>query len=333
MKRHLLLLILSALFIQKAAAFEGLEIVSSVKKISFVKYPGAHNPSIVKTEHGLLLSFRYIPDIEFEPHISYIGVVFLDENLNPVSEPELLATRPRNSKTPSQSEDARLFTYRDRIFLIYNDNVDTAPAWQRRDMFMAELFFENGHFVLSAPLKLVHEAKYHSQPVQKNWVPFEWGSKLLIAYSVSPHEILYPNLVNGSCHQVYETWTPIPWNLGKVRLSTPPLLVDGEYLAFFHSGHILASAASNGHNMWHYFMGAYTFSADPPFKVTKTTPLPIVHKGFYTKSSAGKRVIYPGGFVVAGSMIYVAYGKDDNEIWIATIDKTVLKKALVPVTN
>ena len=78
-------------------------------------------------------------------------------------------------------------------------------------------------------------------------------------------------------------------------------------------------------------MGAYTFSADPPFAITSYTKKPIVGEGFYTDSNYYKRVIFPGGFVVSDSVIYLAYGKDDSEIWIATIDKAALKKALMPV--
>ena len=78
-------------------------------------------------------------------------------------------------------------------------------------------------------------------------------------------------------------------------------------------------------------MGAYTFSPTPPFQITRFTPEPIVAEGFYTQSSQWKRVIFPGGFVVADPYIYVAYGKHDVEMWIATIDKAELKKALKPV--
>lgn len=311
--------------------FQGLKIIKSVKQICLEKYPTAFNPSILKTSFGLILSFRYCPDIEKAPHISYIGIVMLDDNFNPTSEPELLTTRHKNSKTPSQSEDARLFAYRDRLFLIYNDNIDKIAInhWQRRDMYLAELFYENGHFSLSTPLKLIHESKYNLKQVQKNWVAFEWDKKLLLSYTVNPHEILFPNLVTGSCYQCYETCIPIEWNLGTLRLSTPPLMVDGEYLAFFHSGKILSSAASNHQNIWHYFMGAYTFSADPPFKLNKITPLPLLHEQFYTQSSHEKRVIFPGGFITSGTDIHIVYGKDDCEIWIASIDKHTLKKCMV----
>lgn len=61
------------------------------------------------------------------------------------------------------------------------------------------------------------------------------------------------------------------------------------------------------------------------------TPEPIIGEGFYAPSTAEKKVILPGGFVVDGPRIYVAYGRDDREMWIATLDKEALMKALVPV--
>ena len=76
-------------------------------------------------------------------------------------------------------------------------------------------------------------------------------------------------------------------------------------------------------------MGAYTFSSKPPFEITKMTPAPIVGKDFYKESDYFRRIIYPAGYVVSGDTIYISYGKDDQEIWIATLDKNGLKDALV----
>jgi predicted GH43/DUF377 family glycosyl hydrolase len=90
----------------------------------------------------------------------------------------------------------------------------------------------------------------------------------------------------------------------------------------------MASAASRGKKQWHYFMGAYTFAAKPPFEVTHISKLPIVARGFYTNSSYYKKVIFPGGFVVEGDYFYVAYSKDDQEMWIAKIDKEALRRTM-----
>lgn len=308
------------------------DVVVSTKKISLEDFPGSYNPSIISFGNGYLLTFRYPPDPIHRVFISYIGVVLLDEKFEPISRPQLLNTRTLDCAVPSQSEDARLFSYRGRLFLIYNDNDSHVVKFHlnRRDMFIAELFQDGDKFILSTPLKLRYEKKYHHQLVQKNWVPFEWDNTLLLSYSIYPHEVIYPNLYDGMCYPCYESSSALQWDYGTLRGSTPPILIDGEYLAFFHSGLLFSSSASWDLPFWHYFMGAYTFAADPPFAITKMTPYPIVAEGFYTPSDCEKRVIFPGGVAVKDSNIYVAYGKDDCEVWVATIDMHALKKALVP---
>ena len=308
------------------------QIVIATKKFEFDRFPGAFNPSIIKMDTGFLLTFRYCPDLSNQPWLSYIGIVVLDPSLNPTTSPKLLSTRAKQSKTPSQTEDARFFTYRNKLFLLYNDNLDEIyfDTGRRRDMFMAELTSSDGHFQLSSPLKLVFEEKYQSQWQQKNWIPFEWHNELYFSYSIHPHEVLSPNFKTGICHALYKTTAPIQWPYGPLRGSSYAQLVDGEYLAFFHSGIKIKSSASHNWKLWHYFMGAFTFSPDPPFAITKMTPQPIISEDFYTPSYREKRVVFPGGFAIDGPYIYVAYGKDDCEIWVATLDKEALRKALKP---
>lgn len=312
---------------------EGNQIVLESKRVFIEGFPEAFNPSLFKIDQGYLLTFRYTLDQINASWVNYIGVILLSETFEPISKPQLLSTRSKNSKTPSQTEDARVFSYRNRLFLIYNDNpeVTNPHRGERRDMYIAELIYREGLFSLSTPLKLYYEDKYNTAWWQKNWSPFEWNHKLFLSYTISPHEIIYLNLTNGDCYKFYETQSKIDWEWGPLRGGTPPLLVDGEYLTFFHSGMMASSPVSFGWDLWHYFMGVYTFSADPPFQITKISRRPIIADGFYEASHYQKRVIFPGGFVVADEKIYLAYGRDDYEVWIATIDKAALLKSLVSV--
>ena len=312
----------------------GKQIITDLKHLEFPDFPGTHNPSLIQNDQGFLLTFRYSPDLNNAPWISYIGLVQFDLSLNPVSTPYLLNTRRENSKTPSQAEDARLFSYRNRLFVIYNDNIEVVhPSYgDRRDMFIAELIWTNDHYELSTPLKLYYEAEYSRQLWQKNWIPFEYEGKLFFSYTINPHLVLYPNLMTGACYSFYDTDFPSQWQFGKLRGSSQAQLMDGEYFAFFHSSICDASEASFNNELWHYFMGAYTFSAKPPFQITSMTPRPLVTEGMYTRSyNKKKKVVFPGGFAVVGPFIYLAYGKDDCEIWIMTIDKEALKKAMKPI--
>jgi hypothetical protein len=273
------------------------KIVTAAKQIQFEDFPNAHNPSLIKNDQGFLLTFRYVPDFYGQTWISYIGIVQLDESLEPVSQPTLLNTRCNRSRTPSQAEDARFFFYRNRLFLIYNDNVEVVEPgyWDRRDMFIAELIWAQDHYELSSPLKLYYEQDYSHRLWQKNWTPFEYDDKLFFAYAINPHVILHPNLITGACFSFYDTALYLDWKFGQLRGSSQALFVDGEYLSFFHSGIYDNSEVSWSWGLFHYFMGAYTFSAKPPFQITSMTPSPIIADGFYAHSNREKRVIFPGG--------------------------------------
>lgn len=309
--------------------------IISTKQIKVDEFSCIWNPSLIKIDEGFLVTFRYCLAPKF-PWISYVGAMLLDNNLEPISCAKLLATRNEKDRTSSQAEDARLFTYKGEIYLLYNDNVsDENPKWfHRRDMYLAKILINGDSIDLSKPLKLIHAEKYTHTRIQKNWVPIEWKGQLLLAYSMNPHELLIPNLETGECQKMCETSFSCDWwKWGEWRGGTPAVLDEGEYLGFFHSSNIVASEASNGITMYHYYMGAYTFSSSPPFKIKRASKQPIVGEGFYTKSPYDKRVIFPGGLAIVGPKVYVAYGKDDSELWIATIDKNKLKCSMKTVKN
>lgn len=304
-------------------------LIISNKRIYLPDYPDAYNPSLTTFDKGYLLIFRYTPDFT-HGRISYIGAVLLNESLQLISQPQLLSTRHSQAATPSQSEDARVLWYKGELYLVFNDNFDDLypSVRERRDMYVAKLSYSDKRFSLGQPLKLTHEQKYISQFCQKNWVPFVSEDKLLLAYQLNPHEILEPDSSNGNCRPVYETKTLTLWQWGQLRGGTPAQIVDGEYLAFFHSS---CGAYSEGQPMLHYVMGAYTFNPKPPYEITKMSSCPIQAKDFYSKTTQAKKVIFPGGFAVSGNHIHLAYGRNDCEIWIATLDKTLLQESLLPI--
>lgn len=306
------------------------DFILETKQILFHDFPNSFNPSLIDFNDNYLLTFRFSPDVDYQPWISHIVVVLLNQEFFPISKPQIIETRQEGGSIPSQAEDARVFSYRGRNFIIYNDNREVIyPTYdERRDLYLAELFFKEGKFSLSAPLKLFHPEKV-AQPWQKNWVPFEWNNFLFLTYKACPHEILYPNLITGECYSCYLTEMDLIWKETMIKGGTPALMLDGEYLTFFHWSTYNSSEVSMGQAAWHYFMGAYTFSSEPPFAIKKISPQAIIAEGFYRPSFSNKKVIFPGGFVVKGDKIYLAYGRDDCEIWIAVIDVRGLKESLI----
>ena len=86
--------------------------------------------------------------------------------------------------------------------------------------------------------------------------------------------------------------------------------------------------------MPHYFRGAYTFSRHPPFEGTAVSPQPIVGKGFYhgpiyERYWGSVRVVFPCGFIYDENYLWVSYGRQDHELWIAKLDKKKLLESLV----
>lgn len=308
------------------------DIILSTKEINIPSFPCAFNPSLCKTKEGYLLLFRYRTPGEMS-NVSYIGIVRLDASFKLKGKAQLLNTRWLNAHTPSQSEDARLFTIGEEPYLIFNDNreIVSPRTNQRRDMYLCKLLYDGESFSLTQPLKLTHPEKLEGpRPDQweKNWVPFDWEKKPLLSYTVCPHEVIFPDLKSGICHTVCKSDYNHPWDWGIIRGGTPAILIDGQYLAFFHSRVKTTSPASMGIAMPHYYMGAYTFAPQPPFALTHISTSPLIAKKFYTRSHHHSRIIFPGGFLVEKGHIFLAYGKDDQEIWLAKIDKRKLLQSL-----
>jgi predicted GH43/DUF377 family glycosyl hydrolase len=119
------------------------------------------------------------------------------------------------------------------------------------------------------------------------------------------------------------------------RGGTQAIFDKDHYLAFFHSWKDFPTIQSNGKKIAHYTIGAYTFDAHPPFAITAVSPEPLVSKDFYQppyyKTWKPMRCIFPCGMVLSEDFVWISYGRQDHEIWIAKIDKKSLLQSLVPV--
>ena len=152
-----------------------------------------------------------------------------------------------------------------------------------------------------------------------------------------PHHVLLPSLKTGISTTASYTCALMDWQWGELRGGTPAILDGDSYISFFHSSIIMPSVHSNGKKIQHYVMGAYRFSARPPFALTHVSPEPIVGKGFYEGKEYPTwkplRVIFPMGCIVGDEHIWVSYGRQDFEIWVATFDKKKLYASLVPCSS
>ncbi len=309
--------------------------VLETKQIIVPGFKEAFNPSIVRWNGSLLMCFRFIPNPK-QSFTSYFGLVWLDEDFNPSSLPQILPIRDLCSTVPSRADDSRLLAIDDTLYFIYSDNPEPKISRAGFRVYVAELKYDGDFFFLENKKCLSPFEGESPDKREKNWVPFDYEGNLLLAYSINPHIIFYPFLETGECATVAKTNADILWKWGSLSGGTPALLIEDKYLAFFHSWIDMASIHSSGEKSSHYFMGAYTFSKDPPFALTHISKEPIIGKNFYhgpTYTPYWKPIqcVFPAGFVDDNDHIWITYGRQDHELWVAKLSRQGLLNSLVPV--
>ncbi len=308
-------------------------LVKGVKRVEISHVLAPYNASIVEDGEGYLLFFRYdIPShvvhaLKIKTKLkAYIGCVKLDAQFNQVQPFFPIDTGS------DFSEDPRVLKVNNELYLSYND-VTPNPQVYSRTIRIAPIDRETLTCKESVELDL------NISPIEKNWIPFEYaaegGKELLFSYSINPHKILKvaKNSISQMLFPNASALQKFSWEKkwGVLRGGTPAKLVDGQYLSFFHS----AIKGEKGASC--YVMGAYTFEAHPPFRVTAISPHPILFKGIYdtpicNTANHKVRCIFPSGFVVervdGKELIHLSCGENDAGVKIVTLDKEALLKSL-----
>jgi predicted GH43/DUF377 family glycosyl hydrolase len=310
------------------------DFILETKKIEIPGHPFANNPSITRWKGRLLLSFRSYNMATGSTNP--FGLVWLDEEFNPVSTPQIFELPFKNPVLASKQQDPRLITVGDRLFAVYNNILENVTHKEMRRMFVVEFHYDRDTFTASEPECITHFESENEMRYEKNWVPFAYNGQLHLGYSVIPHKIFRPILGTNSCETVSTSKNTFPWDWGHPRGGTQAILDKDHYLGFFHSWADVHTVQSNNKKITHYVMGAYIFEAHPPFNIIAASPHPIVSSGFYDppyyKTWKPLRCVFPGGLIVDENYAWVTYGRQDHEVWIAKIDKKKLIESLVPTT-
>jgi predicted GH43/DUF377 family glycosyl hydrolase len=308
------------------------DFVLETKKIDIPGYAGAFNPSIVPYHDAYLMCFR-IRDVKAKA-TNRIGMVWLDKEFKLLSPAKVLNLRYEPSFTPKLTQDPRLVICNEKIFIVFNDVVPLLNEAIRR-IFIARVYYDGNNFLTDYARPQLYFEGANDKQQEKNWAPFAYEGNLLLSYSLSPHRVFKPILDTQSCETYSVSDKNITWDWGTLRGGTPALKEDNEYLAFFHSCKHMGTVQSKGQKLHHYFMGAYTFSATPPFAIRRMSRIPIFGKDFYNGPSYKMwqplLVVFPTGFVSNKDFVWVTYGRQDHEIWVVKLDKRKLLKSLIPI--
>jgi predicted GH43/DUF377 family glycosyl hydrolase len=307
--------------------------ILETEQIEISEYPTAFNPSMIRWNDAILFSFRIRDPIT--DRADAFGLIVLDENFNRISDPQILKI-PKNAQFQDNwIQDPRLVECNNEIYMAFNDITLLPDGTYNRRMFYTKLYWNGNKFFAESPECLLFFENENPNRQEKNWVPFIYNEKLLLSYNIFPHTTIHPIPGTDWCETFSKSPFKLNWDWGVIRGGTPALRVDDEYLAFFHSCKYMATKQSNDVPMHHYFMGAYTFSDKPPFRVTGMTAKPIVANSFYTgtmyQTWEPLRCVFPGGYIFDERFIWVCYGRQDNEMWIVKMNKNELLNSLKPL--
>jgi len=311
---------------------DGLVLGSMTVPIRGGIYP--YNAAIINNDRdGYFLFFRY-DELHFRKNngfTSYISCAELDCQFQQTDKEFVTIDTGGMS-----AEDPRVLEKNGKLFLVYNDLI-TKNHYTNRLICMGELD------LTQFSLKTVNVFDPGLQPIEKNWSPFVYGNQsedphIYFEYSISSRHFfkvannhggatLFPILPIAS--EPRHPYWPKAW--GEVRGGTAAQKVGDQYLSFFHS-----SFKDKNRLTW-YCMGAYTFEAVPPFRLTGISHYPILFNHIYETPPMNtadplKRVIFPCGFALGKKdgkdVIYLSCGENDSAVKIVTLDKDVLLKGL-----
>jgi predicted GH43/DUF377 family glycosyl hydrolase len=157
----------------------------------------------------------------------------------------------------------------------------------------------------------------HGNLYEKNWQCIPWGDELRWVYSFKPEHVVLGRTQN------WVTPNPLPWTGGVIRGGATPVLCAGAYYHFFHG--VLKRPEGNV-----YTIGCNVFEAQPPYRVMRQTPTPLVWPDLPApdESVIKRYVLWPGGAVPHAGAWHIATGIDDTHVRIIRLPFGQVEAAL-----
>lgn len=281
--------------------------------------PRHWNPGLLRYRDKLFLAYRFHRR-EAKQRCG-IAICPLDERFMPTEKSQFLKFL---SPTGSEHyEDARLFMFHGEPHISYTEMRGYRPG------------IDYTCVIKYARLSLDHAGKWHVEEEfhpqfgrnmgfakEKNWVFFERDDRLFSIYCTQPEHVV----VEVEGHEVLRTKfsTPEPiWHWGTIRGGTPPLWIGDRWMVVFHSS--LANEVPP--HFVRYYAGAYTFEADPPFRILQISQMPLLQGSEEDGHQVDPRyvegwkpyVVFPCGLVPDGDKFLISLGINDWQCAVARV--------------
>jgi hypothetical protein len=281
--------------------------------------PFAYNPSIIQTQGGLWMTYRYHFAGDFRTRL---GICRISDGK---------AVRIQDLPIDGFSvEDARLFMFQMEPWLTWVE-----AKWEAN-------FVNPKSVVKFAKLELPHndnpalrlwQATRTYQPefggndwsgIQKNWCFFEGYREILLCiFGTSPEQMIMK--VSGDKAIAQWNTKPLQWPYGTARGGSI-LSYDGKLLHFFHS------RTDTGRER-RYFVGARLLESQPPFQTIAVSKKPILYGSEVDALTPAQRkscphwkrnVIFPCGAIQDGDGWLLSAGINDAACALITIKSNML---------
>jgi predicted GH43/DUF377 family glycosyl hydrolase len=266
------------------------------------------NNSICAHDGRLLMAYR----VGWEDAV--IGLCELDAELRPLWNTVL--RMPPSPWDLMGQEDPRLFCWRGQLHCAYVGGRLVRNVWEGSQMVCR---LSKDHQV-----EACWRCRYEdNQPTEKNWQFFDWAGELFAVYSIVPHRVLH--FFGEAAYPFSQTNGSLPWEGGIPRGGSSPVRCGEEYYSFFHGTHYHPSGRKV------YTLGAYTFSAQPPFDIRRMTPGPLLVPNEQDRPNNWPiSVVFPCGAVRRGGQWLVSFGHHDHWSCVAAFEAEQVETVLRP---
>lgn len=300
------------------------------------KYEYTTNSGMIKNPNGngYLVSFHTDINPSTRYYRTRLHVFELDDNFqvlqhHSVRQEDWYEFHPNHWSHLSAAQDPRLFRANNKTYMLYNDMV----ASHKREVYIADVIFKQDRLAVENIKLLNYEPRAYLD--QKNWSPFVYSNEIFFIYSTDPFVILHWDQINNTITRTQVDLKSFgdEWPWGKIRGGTPAIYVKSldAYLTFFHSSLPYREKEPKNFKIHNplpriYYMGAFIFSAKPPFKIIAFTPKPLSYKDFYKELYVDYHIIFPCGLMEEEDSFLLSVGIEDIRTEMLRVSKDDLYK-------